>query len=86
MSGPSIQPFFVVNPDYMSWEDYNGNIAISYGEMNIPFTSEDDWQTTAKVLTSNTALASYPVPHPDLYDDWRQWAQDFTEIINGQSY
>ena len=46
MSGLSIQPFFVMNPDYMSWNDWNGNFAISYGEMNIPFTPEEEWQTT----------------------------------------
>lgn len=86
MSGPSIQPFFIFNPDFMSWEDWNGNVIISYGELNIPYTDEENWQTTAKVLCSNTALSTYPVAHPDGYDDWRKWARDFTEIINGQSY
>lgn len=86
MTKPSIQPFFIFNPDYMSWEDYNGNLAISYGELNIPFTAEDDWKITAQVLTSNTAFSSYPIAHPDSYDSWQKWAKDFTEIVNGQSY
>lgn len=86
MSGPSIQPFFIFNPDFMSWEDWNGNLIISYGELNIPFSSEENWKTTASVLTSNTAMSAYPVPHPDNYDSWQQWAKDFTEIVNGKSY
>ena len=57
MSGPSIQPFFVMNPDYMSWEDWNGNVIISYGELNIPYTSEDEWQLTANVLATNTGYS-----------------------------
>jgi len=70
----------------MSWEDWNGNLAIYYGELHIPFTSEDEWQVTARVLAGNTAFAAYPIPHPDGYDDWQRWAKDFTEIVNGQSY
>lgn len=86
MSGPSIQPFFIFSPDFMSWEDWNGNLIISYGELNIPYTPEEDWQTTAQVIASNTAMEAYPVPNPDNYENWQQWAKDFTEIVNGQSY
>ena len=86
MSGPSVQPFFIFTPEFMSWEDWNGNLAIYFGQLNIPFTDETDWQTTAKVIASNTAMSSFPVPHPDGYDDWQQWAKDFTEIVNGPSY
>ena len=70
----------------MSWEDWNGNLLVSYGELNIPYNTEDNWQETASVLASNTAMAAYPVPAPGEYDDWRQWAKEFTEIVNGQSY
>lgn len=86
MSAPSIQPFFIFAPDFMSWEDWNGNLLISYGELNIPYNVEENWQETARMLSSNTAMAAYPTPHPDGYDDWRKWAKDFTEIVNGQSY
>lgn len=86
MSALSIQQHFPVVPDYMSWDDWNGSLAIYYGEMNIPFHGEENWQDTANVLASNTALSTYPVPYPDEYETWQQWAKDFTEIINGQSY
>lgn len=86
MSDLSLQRHFPFLPDYMSWEDWNGNLAIYFGQLNIPFTDETDWQTTAKVIAGDTAMSSFPVPHPDGYADWQQWAKDFTEIVNGQSY
>lgn len=88
MSAPSIQVHFPFVPDYMSWDDWTGNMALYYGQWHIPFTSEEDWKTTARVLAGNTAFASYPIAHPDNYadDDWQTWAKDFTEIVNGQSY
>jgi hypothetical protein len=27
----------------------------------------------------------YPVPSPDTYQNWQDWAIEFTEIINGPS-
>jgi hypothetical protein len=27
----------------------------------------------------------YPVPLPDTFDTWQDWAKEFTEIINGPS-
>lgn len=86
MSGPSIQPFFIFSPDFMSWEDWNGNILISYGELNIPYNTEDNWKNTAAVMSGNPAFASYPIPDPEGYENWQKWAKDFTEIVNGQSY
>ena len=86
MSDLSVQPFFIFSPDFMSWEDWNGNLLISYGELAFPYNTEDDWQQTAKAVAGNPAMAAYPVPDPDTYEDWRVWANDFTEVLNGQSY
>lgn len=86
MSGLSIQPFFVFNPDFMSWEDWNGNLLISYSELAIPYNTEENWRETAQAVSASPAMATYPAPSPDGYEEWQQWAKDFTEIINGQSY
>jgi hypothetical protein len=86
MSGPSIQPFFPCAPDYMSWEDWNGNLAIYYGEENIVFSDELNWKNTANSLSETASFGAYPTPDPNDYDEWQKWAKDFTEIVNGQSY
>lgn len=86
MTQQTIQVFFPFSPQYMSWDDWNGNLAVSYGELNIPFTSEDDWKITANIICSNTAFASYPIPNPDTCEDWQDWASQFAQAINGPSY
>lgn len=86
MSVLSIQQNFPFSPDYMSWEDWNGNLAIFYGEENIIFSEEADWKTTAESTAAMTAFAPYAVPDPANYDNWQDWATDFTQSVNGQSY
>ena len=86
MSGPSIQPFFIFSPDYMSWEDWNGNLLVFYSELGFPYSSEENWRDTALAVAGNPAMATYPAPSPDKYEDWQTWAKDLTEIVNGQSY
>lgn len=86
MSAPSIQQNFPFVPDYMSWGDWNGNLAIFYGEENIVFSDEDNWQTTAESMASMTAFAPYALPDPARFDNWQDWARAFTQTVNGQSY
>ena len=86
MTQQTIQKFFPFSSDYMSWDDWNGNVAIIYGELNVPFTTEENWKITAQLLSSNTALSEYPIPSPESYENWQDWADQFTQSINGQSY
>jgi hypothetical protein len=30
-------------------------------------------------------FGTYPVPSPDTYTTWQEWAREFTTIINGPS-
>ena len=86
MSGPSLQQFFPFVPDYMSWEDWNGNLAIFYGEENIVFSPEEDWKQTASSMAGMPAFGEFPVPSPEGFDNWQDWAREFTLIVNGPSY
>lgn len=86
MSVPSIQPHFPFVPDYMSWEDWNGNLAVFYGEENVIFSDGDNWQTTAESMSSMTAFAAYAIPDPARFDNWQDWALAFTQTVNGESY
>jgi hypothetical protein len=81
----AFQQFFPFTPNGMSWEDWNGNLIIFYGQEPIGYYSEIDWKETARNLGQLTTFQVYPIPNPDAYDNWQDWALEFTEIINGPS-
>ena len=86
MSDPSVQQFFPCIPDNMDWEAWNGNFIIYYGQENVAYNSEDNWQNTAQSIAQSPTFSAYPVPDPGLFDDWRNWAKEVTLIINGPSH
>jgi len=81
----AFQQFFPYVPMYSSWEDWNGNVAIFYDQELIPIVDETHWKEAAKDIVELSTFASYPVPRPERYETWQQWALDFTEMINGPS-
>jgi hypothetical protein len=81
----AFQPFFPFIPTNMSWEDWNGNLAIYYSEELIPYNSEENWLETARNVAQLPTFSVYPVPDPTLFDEWQNWALEFTQIINGPS-
>jgi hypothetical protein len=81
MSEPVFFPFI---PENMEWEPWNGNLIMFYSEEPIPYTKDEkDWKMVAKNVSQLPTFEVYPVPDPDLYDDWKDWAFEFTLIING---
>ena len=84
--GTSIQLFFPFVPDYMSWEDWNGNLAIYYSQEHIMFQPEVNWKQAAQHVSSLAVFEPYPVPSPEAFENWQDWAREFTLIINGPSY
>ena len=46
------QQFFPFSPELSSWEDWNGNFIIYYGQLNVPYNIEDNWKNTAEVIQS----------------------------------
>ena len=79
----ALESFFPFTPDYMSWEDWNGNLVMFYGEQPIPVLSEAEWRVVADNVSQLPTFLNYPVPDPQLYKNWQDWANEFTEIING---
>jgi len=89
MSAPkrlSVGQFFPCVPDHMSWEDWNGNLAIYYSQEHILFAPEAEWKKAAQHMSSLAAFEPYPVPSPEQFENWQDWAREFTLIINGPSY
>lgn len=79
----SIQTFFPINPQYMSWEDWNGSFLHYYGEEPVMVASEDNWRLVAKNIGQLTTFESYPVPDPDAFSKWQDWASALSFILNG---
>lgn len=70
----------------MSWEDWNGNMAIYFGQENIMDVPEEDWRSAANNMANMEVFAAYPVPSAERFETWEEWAIEFTLIINGPSY
>ena len=81
----ALQSFFPFTPNFMNWEEWNGNLVMFYGEEPIPALPEEDWKQVANDVVQLPTFLSYPVPDPQLYENWEDWAFEFTEIINGPS-
>lgn len=82
----SVQKFFPIIPEYMTWEDFNGNLAIYYGREPIMFAPEENWRAGAQNIAAMSTFEAYPVPAHDAFENWQDWAKAFTEIINGPSH
>ena len=81
----AIQNFFPCNPSTMDWQTWDGNLIRYVSEERIGVTGRADWMITAKNVSQLPTFEAYPVPDPDLYQNWQDWAADFTLIVNGPS-
>lgn len=82
----AFQTFFPFIPEGSDWPTWNGNLVMFFSEEPIPYTiDENDWKFVAKNVSQLPTFIVYPVPDPDLYANWQDWASEFTLIINGPS-
>ena len=79
------QAFFPFVPDYSTWEEWNGNLAIYYGREPIMMDKEENWREVADEVGLLATFSAYPVPDPSTFKTWQDWAREFTTIINGPS-
>lgn len=81
MAGPIYNiPFSSQN---MTWENWNGNMLHYFSAEPMPYLPEEKWQDFARNLAMLPSFTTYPIPSPELFSDWRDWAKEFTEVING---
>ena len=66
-----------------SWEDWNGSLIHYFGEEPIPYLDEANWVTVAQTVAGLATFSNYAVPDPELFEDWRQWVNEFIETVNG---
>jgi len=82
----STQPFFPFIPDYMTWEEWNGNMLIYFSQEPISYHPEADWKLSARNIGLLATFSAYPVPDPELFDKWQDWAKQFSLIVNGTGH
>lgn len=85
MSVPKFQQFFPFAPNSMTWEEWNGNFIIYYGQETLPNVSEIEWRDAADQIATLPTFATYPVPSSGNFETWQEWASEVTTIINGLS-
>ena len=79
------QQYFPFSSQYSTWEDWNGNLIIWYGQESIPSGPEEDWRMIAEEVAELPTFSAYPVPTPGSFETWQEWADEFSQIINGPS-
>lgn len=79
----SIQKFFPINPQYMSWEEWNGNFIHYFSEEPVMYNTEENWKLVANNISQLATFDSFPVPDPETFTNWQDWATAFSLILNG---
>jgi len=47
------------------------------------YDNEDNWKLVAKNISQLTTFESYPVPDPEAFETWQDWASALSFILNG---
>lgn len=79
----AFQDVFPFLPQYMTWEEWNGNLLIFYSQEPIPCYPEADWKLVASNVAQLPTFMVYPVPDPEKFNNWQDWVTEFTLIVNG---
>jgi hypothetical protein len=85
MSDPNFQQFFPCVASSMTWEEWNGNFIIYYGQETLPDLPEIQWREAADQIAELPTFSVFPIPGSATFETWQDWADDVTTIINGPS-
>jgi hypothetical protein len=73
----------VTLPTHMTLSDWANQVALdldpfgTFGRLYDP----DNWRGWAMQFLNNASLGRN-FPHPDYFDDWREWAERFTQALS----
>ena len=79
------QQSFPFSTEFARFEDWNGNFLIWFGEQPIPYNTEERWQETASAIAALSFFEVYPIPFPETFETWQDWADEVAQLINGKS-
>lgn len=63
------------------WTDYMGSELEGFGQLPI-IRSDDEWRGWASAVMLLPQIAAVNPPDPFAFDDWREWATRFIELVN----
>lgn len=63
------------------WTDYMGSELESFGQLPILHT-DHEWREWASAVMLLPKLAAINPPDPYAFDDWRDWATRFNQLIS----
>lgn len=81
----TFEQFFPFGAAYSTWEDWNGNLLTFYGQEPISYSEEAEWKDVVRNLIGLPTFSVYGLPDPDLFENWQDWAEAFTLMVNGPS-
>jgi hypothetical protein len=67
----------------MTWENWNGSFLHYFSEEPVMYDTEENWKLVAKNISQLTTFESYPVPDPEIFKTWQEWATALSFILNG---
>ena len=79
------QQSFPFSSQFTTFGDWNGNLLLWFGEQPIPYNTEERWKETASTVAELPFFEVYPIPYPDTFEKWQDWADEVALLINGKS-
>ena len=80
----TVLSFFPFSSQYITWEEWNGNLIHYFSEEPIPHNVEQDWKLTAEAVVQLPNFSPYALPDPELFPTWQEWADGFSQTLNGK--
>jgi len=73
----------MVLPEMISFVEWAATLQVDFPNGNVPIIDdESEWQDWADRLLQTSPFDSAVVPDPSGFDDWRQWARWFVDVMN----
>lgn len=74
-----VDPRFI--PSFQEWADYMLPSLERYGAIT-QVSATTDWKDWANGLLSLNGIAQLAAPSPFRFDDWKEWAMRFGEVLD----
>lgn len=74
-----VDPRFI--PSFQEWADFMYPSLQQYGVIE-QITYGSDWKSWANGLLSLNGIAQNGAPSPYGFDDWKEWAMRFVEVLD----
>jgi len=72
----------IIDPRPMTLTAWANALVLSLRDYGmIPQLTGLDWKTWVRDLSRVSGLSRFSIPHPEAYDNWREWAIHFNAVV-----